>query len=220
MKWYLCRVCGEWVQCKNCVECGLCWVYKYSYSCTNRDLYMYPQGVELVDSTAPTYTPTLRQSIHFRLCQLLQQHYPTPATTMLWLLQALQVYNNQYYHGTVESTKVTKGRGGGVDAVMNWKLNCKQQAWINNLCIHVLTKGEWKTDKIILVTVTYKKYSGVQGWLSGSFSDDAEQELWDALGSNPALHPWMNDLKKKWCHRPHSAYVYDLIVVIAFCVYL
>ena len=30
---------------------------------------------------------------------------------------------------------------------------------------------------------------GVQGWLSGSFSDDAEQELWDVLGSNPALHP-------------------------------
>ena len=28
----------------------------------------------------------------------------------------------------------------------------------------------------------------VQGWLSGSFSDDAEQELWDVLGSNPALH--------------------------------
>ena len=31
--------------------------------------------------------------------------------------------------------------------------------------------------------------SGVQGWLSGSFSDDDEQELWDVLGSNPALHP-------------------------------
>ena len=30
---------------------------------------------------------------------------------------------------------------------------------------------------------------GVQGWLSGSFSDDAEQELWDVLGSNPALYP-------------------------------
>ena len=30
---------------------------------------------------------------------------------------------------------------------------------------------------------------GVRGWLSGSFSDDDEQELWDVLGSNPALHP-------------------------------
>ena len=25
----------------------------------------------------------------------------------------------------------------------------------------------------------------------------------------------LNDLKKKCCHRPHSVYVYDLIVVIA-----
>ena len=32
-------------------------------------------------------------------------------------------------------------------------------------------------------------YIGVQGWLSGSFSDNAEQGLWYVLGSNPALHP-------------------------------
>ena len=36
---------------------------------------------------------------------------------------------------------------------------------------------------------TLSSIFGVQGWLSGSFSDDAEQELWDVLGSNPALHP-------------------------------
>ena len=28
--------------------------------------------------------------------------------------------------------------------------------------------------------------AGVAQW---QFSDDAEQELWDVLGSNPALHP-------------------------------
>ena len=30
---------------------------------------------------------------------------------------------------------------------------------------------------------------GVQGWLSGSLVMMQKQELWDVLGSNPALHP-------------------------------
>ena len=30
---------------------------------------------------------------------------------------------------------------------------------------------------------------GVQGWLSGSFSDDAEQELWNVLGSTQPCIP-------------------------------
>ena len=30
---------------------------------------------------------------------------------------------------------------------------------------------------------------GVAGVAQWQFSDDAEQELWDVLASNPALHP-------------------------------
>ena len=39
-------------------------------------------------------------------------------------------------------------------------------------------------------------------------------------GFKPSPAP-LNDLKKKCCHRPHSVYVYDSIVVIACeCVFV
>ena len=33
---------------------------------------------------------------------------------------------------------------------------------------------------------SYTMQAGVAQW---QFSDDTEQEIWDVLGSNPALHP-------------------------------
>ena len=36
---------------------------------------------------------------------------------------------------------------------------------------------------------TQHKNMGVQGWLSGSFSDDGEQELWNVLGSTQPCIP-------------------------------
>ena len=37
--------------------------------------------------------------------------------------------------------------------------------------------------------MTKCKQNGGVGVAQWQFSDDAEQELWDVLGSNPALHP-------------------------------
>ena len=46
-----------------------------------------------------------------------------------------------------------------------------------------------QVNSSLMTGVQIALYTWGAGWLSGSFSDDAEQELWDVLGSNPALHP-------------------------------
>ena len=51
--------------------------------------------------------------------------------------------------------------------------------------------------------------AGVAQW---QFSDDVEQELWDVLGSNPALHP--GTIRNKVLPLTTQCVCIDLIVVI------
>ena len=96
--------------------------------------------------------------------------------------------------------------------VYTWELPdlIDKTSWVEvNALEHLDEEEHHQTEKRVTEVRKWELFSvcmlidGVQGWLSGSFSDDDEQELWDVLGSNPALHPWMNDLKKKCCHWPH-----------------
>ena len=56
-------------------------------------------------------------------------------------------------------------------------------AFLANLVIHFNALVHFYLIQIVIMFD--RLLIGVQGWLS----DDAEQELWDVLGSNPALHP-------------------------------